>query len=105
MAYCPKKAVEAGHSWGVLLYYALSIPTGWLGATLLASWSPRVQYWGMFPVWLIMIPLCYLVFWLVLRIRAVNAFFTWTTPTHFYRRYHEPGTRLIQLDGAVRVRR
>jgi hypothetical protein len=90
--------VEAGHSWGVLLYYAVSVPTGWLGAYLLASWSPWVQSWGMLPVALLMIPLCYLAFWRLLRIRAVNALFTWTTLTHYYRRYHEPGTRLIDLE-------
>jgi ferredoxin len=105
MAYCPRKAVEAGHSWGVVLYHAVSVPTGWLAGTLLASWSPRLRYCGMIPVWLAGIALGYLLFWCLLRIRAVNALFTWTTLTHYYRRYHEPGTRLIDLDVAARVRR
>jgi Pyruvate/2-oxoacid:ferredoxin oxidoreductase delta subunit len=104
MAYCPKQAVEAGHSWGVLLYYAVSIPVGWLGATLLASWSPWVQYWGMLPLCPAMVCLCYLLFWSLLRIRAVNALFTWTTLTHYYRRYHEPSARLRDLESAVSVR-
>lgn len=101
MAYCPKKAVEAGHSWGVLLGYAVSVPTGWLAASLLASWSPWVRYWGMLPARLTMIPLCYLLFWQLLRIRAINALFTWTTLTHFYRRYHEPDTRVNDLEGSM----
>jgi ferredoxin len=104
MAYCPRKAVEAGHSWGVLLYYAPSIPLGWLGAWLLASWSPGLRDWGLLPLWFPAMALCYLLFWYLTRFRAVNAFFTWTTLTHFYRRYHEPGTSLADLDAAVRVR-
>jgi ferredoxin len=104
MAYCPRKAVEAGHSWGVVLYYAVSVPTGWLAATLLASWSGWLQHFGLLPVCLVAIALSYLLFWYLTRFRVVNALFTWTTLTHFYRRYHEPGTRLVDLESAVSAR-
>lgn len=102
MACCPRKAVEAGHSWAVLLYFAGSIPAGWFAASWLSHWSPWLQICGTYPVKLAAIALAYLLFCWLLRLRPVNALFTWTTLTHFYRRYHEPETRLIELQGAVR---
>lgn len=104
MAYCPRHAVEAGHSWAVLLYFAASIPAGWFAATWLSGWHPWLQWLGLIPIKLVSIAAAYLLFWWLLRVPAINALFTWTTLTHFYRRYHEPQTRLIDLEGAVRDR-
>jgi hypothetical protein len=39
----------------------------------------------------------YWVIWCLIRIPMVNALFTYTTLTHYYRRYHQPETRLKQL--------
>jgi len=39
----------------------------------------------------------YALFSLLLRVKWVNRFFTVTTLTHYYRRYHEPGTSLKDL--------
>lgn len=101
MAYCPRHAVEAGHSWAVLLYFAASIPAGWLAAAWLSEWSPWLRWLGLVPVKLAAVAVAYLLFWALLRIRAINALFTYTTLTHYYRRYHEPQTKLIHLAGVV----
>ena len=40
----------------------------------------------------------YWVFWNLIRIPAFNKIFTYTTLTHYYRRYHQPETRLKQME-------
>jgi hypothetical protein len=45
--------------------------------------------------------LSYWVFWCLIRIPVVNALFTYTTLTQYYRRYHQPETKLKHL-GATR---
>jgi hypothetical protein len=39
----------------------------------------------------------YWVFWNLIRIPLFNKIFTYTTLTHYYRRYHQPETRLKQM--------
>jgi hypothetical protein len=41
--------------------------------------------------------LSYLVFWYLIKIPVANTFFTYTTLTHYYRRYHQPETKLKHL--------
>jgi hypothetical protein len=41
--------------------------------------------------------LSYLVFWYLIRIPMVNTVFTYTTLTHYYRRYHQPETKLKHM--------
>jgi len=105
MAYCPRKAIEAGHSWAVMLYFITTVPVAvylfdWLGATVpaLAAVDSRIVrlmvslaylYTSLF--------LSYLVFNLLVRIPFVNNLFAWTTLTRFYRRYNEPDTRVRDL--------
>ncbi|MFC1825010.1 EFR1 family ferrodoxin [Thermodesulfobacteriota bacterium] len=100
MAFCKRKAIEAGHSWAIMLYYITSIPI----AVYLLSWITRsfpASSWLDNPVvqnllYLIYfypsVFISYYVFYLLIRIPVVNDFFTYTTLTHIYRRYHEPGT-------------
>ena len=103
MAYCPEKAIEAGHSWAAILYFVSStdafinlltlltpyargiITNPWLGrplkyAYLLASMA--AAYW---------------LFSLLLRVPFINNIFTYTTFTHIFRRYHEPETKASDL--------
>jgi NAD-dependent dihydropyrimidine dehydrogenase PreA subunit len=103
MAYCPEKAIEAGHSWAAILYFVSStdafinlltlltpyargiITNPWLGrplkyAYLLASMA--AAYW---------------LFSLLLRVPFINHIFTYTTFTHIFRRYHEPETKASDL--------
>ncbi|MHB8158505.1 MAG: 4Fe-4S dicluster domain-containing protein, partial [Desulfocucumaceae bacterium] len=107
MAYCPVKAVEAGHSFGVIIYFLTAIPvadyllnqlTGMLPvlSCVYNDWTViLVQY----PFFLLSIFLIYLLFTVLIRISLFNRLFTYTTLTHIYRRYHEPDTRLKDFRG------
>ncbi|MBI9082323.1 MAG: EFR1 family ferrodoxin [Desulfobacterales bacterium] len=98
MGYCPTRAVEAGHSWAILLYFIVSVPVGaWLVAKLSGAIPgfPNVRnYWTLelvnvvyfYPAMII----AYRVFWSLLRVPLLRSFFTRTTLTHYYRRYHHP---------------
>lgn len=105
MSYCPRRAIEAGHSWAVLLYYVTSIPV----AVYLFAWlegiSPGVAAFDN-GISRRVISLLYLyasifvsywLFSLLIRIPVVNAIFAWTTFTRFYRRYREPETNMRAL--------
>jgi ferredoxin len=100
MAYCPQQAIEAGHSWAVILYFITSVPAATMLLNALgdrfaglSALEPVLEYvyvlGSMF--------LAYALFSLALRVPWINRFFTLTTLTHYYRRYHEPDTRLKDL--------
>ena len=105
MAFCPEKAVQAGHSWAAILFSLTSIPfsvyllnglSGYLpsAAGLKAGLAGQViQY----PFYVAVLVLAYAVFWRLVRWPAINTFFAYTTFTRLFRRYHEPGTRLGDL--------
>ncbi len=105
MAYCPEKAVEAGHSWAVILGYFTGLPVSvyffkWLvdvspaAASIDRAWLREIlQYLYFYPA----LFLLYYLFSLLIRIPVINTLFTYTTLTHIYRRYHEPDTRLKDL--------
>jgi hypothetical protein len=104
MAFCPTRAVEASHLLAVGAYLLpalvpLSALIGWLAARapLLAflNGTPcRVLEW-FYPI--IVLGLAYPLFHHLQRIAWINRFFTLATLTHYYRRYHEPETRLKDL--------
>jgi hypothetical protein len=105
MGFCPTQAIEANYLLGVGAYLlAAAIPT-----TALLSWlTARVPTLALLegvPRWVLetlyaiaILGLAYPLLHLLLRVRWVNRFFTRTTPTHYYRRYHEPDTALEDLD-------
>lgn len=107
MGYCKRKAVEAGHSWALLLYFATSVPMltaffAWLDPSLQLSPITDVQWLQdlfnlvyFFPA----VMLSYGIFWYLIRFPLVNAIFAYTTLTRYYRRYHQPETRLKALMG------
>lgn len=41
--------------------------------------------------------LSYWIFWMLIRVPVINTLFSITTLTHYYRRFHEPDTRLREL--------
>jgi ferredoxin len=105
MGYCPEKAVEAGHSVGVILYYVTAVPVStyvlnllddsipWL-ADLKGTWAETIlQY----PYFLLSMFLAYWLLTHLIRIPLINRAFTYTTLTHLYRRYHEPDTALRDI--------
>ena len=105
MGYCSKKAVEAGHSWAVILYFLASVPViSYLLHQLRVSFSeiPGLAYFFPYPTLYMIdcitaILISYLLFWYLIKIPAVNTLFTYTTFTRYYRRYHQPETKLKQL--------
>lgn len=105
MGYCPQKAVEAGHSLAIMQYLIISTIviskfTSWLTITTRLSVEFN-SYWITILlesfIYLPALFLSYWIFWIVNRIPAVNTFVCVTTLTHYYRRYHEPGTRIKNL--------
>jgi ferredoxin len=107
MSFCPVAAVEAGHSWGVLLFLVshTAVPAAVLGLVLgreaggaaLASAPLRVLVQYLYC--LAAIAVAYRLFWFLIRRPALNRLFSYTTFTRLYRRYHEPETRLTDLTG------
>ncbi len=107
LGYCKRRAVEAGHSWALVLYVTTSVPVlaslfAWLHQFLSIVPMPNA-YWHVdlfnmlyfFPA----LFLSYWLFWHLIRFPVVNALFSYTTFTHYYRRYHQPETKLKHLMG------
>ena len=105
MGFCKQKAIEAGHSWAILQYFLVTIPVvaklfSWLTISTGLSFQIK-NYW----LWLLVdtlyfLPalfLSYWLFWILIRIPVVNSNFSKTTLTHYFKRYHEPETRLKDL--------
>ncbi len=105
MGYCSKRAVEAGHSWAILLYFLGSVPVmSYLLYRLHAMYYkiPTLGYF--FPYitvyfidYITALLISYWVFWHLIKIPMVNTVFTYTTLTRYYRRYHQPETKLKQM--------
>lgn len=106
MAFCPQRAVEASHSWAVLMYYGASALPAWLLAqygerTPWLAWAgtPGLRFAVTYVYFLGAVSLAYLVLATLARRPALNTLFTWTTLTSLYRRYHEPSTSIRDVAG------
>lgn len=105
MAFCPEKAIEASHSFGYILYLVTSIPaslyiTNWISKKFPMNPLSDIGYANIlmdYVYFFMSLFLFYLLFNLLTRIKIINMFFTFTTLTHIYRRYHEPDTRLKDI--------
>lgn len=104
-AVCPHRAIEAGQTWAVVLYYVGALPIAyWLFSTL-GRWIPGMadlhEGWaGDLVNLLYFYPslfLAYIVFHLAMRLAPINWLFTHTTLTHYWGRYIEPETRYRHL--------
>ena len=103
MGYCPNKAVEASHSFAIGLYFVATLPVPFNVLNGLSKIIPIENYFFFFLILLSYIYMLisffaayFILSWLI-KIPLVNKFFTYTTFTHFYRRYHEPDTTLINI--------
>jgi hypothetical protein len=47
--------------------------------------------------------LSYWIFWMLIRIPVVNTIFSVTTLTHYFKRFHEPETRIKDLINSKRL--
>jgi len=111
-ALCPRNAIEAGHSWGVALYFLTSVPfAGHLFSCLGWRWTAEqgsaqsglslaLQLLFYYPV----LFLSYFLFQALLRLRVVNLLFTHTTMPHlpFWGRYRAPDVPLKNISSRHR---
>lgn len=105
MAFCNKKAVQAGHSWGIALFYITSVPVIFWISVWLQDQFPQIpkinNYWlnELLTVFYIVpaLIISYRIFWYLIRIKPINTLFTYTTLTRLFRRYREPETKLKQM--------
>ncbi len=106
-AVCPQNCVEAGHSWGVILYLATTIPVSTylllhLGGLIPGLAKFKGEWFGMvidLLFFYLTVFSLYYVFFALIRIPFFNRLFTYTTLTHlpFWGRYSEPDTELRKL--------
>lgn len=105
MGFCPKQAVEASQPLAVLLGYLTAVPVSFYLLKWFTSLVPGINqvinYWPEtfinYAYFLLSVYLVYRLFNWLIRFPLINKIFTYTTLTHYYRRYHEPGTRLRDL--------
>ena len=105
MNYCPHNAIEASYPFGIGLYFLSQVPMAyfllrWLGQRLGLGdglQSPFLNGMLQYAFILLAFALAYWVFALLVRIPSVNRLLTTLTPTHYYRRYHEPATPAAAL--------
>lgn len=103
--YCPKSAVEASYPFGALAVFFTSIPLAGYVLDGLARWFTQaaglkgtlVELVIDYPYKLLSLAAAYGLFNLALRVPQINRLLTLATPTHYYRRYREPGTKLGQI--------
>lgn len=106
-AFCPQNAIEAGHSWGVILYFITSSTVftylfSLICTSFLSINSPQ-ELWLTQPLYLLFffptLFVAYYFFSVLLKFPFINRFFTYTTFTHasFWGRYREPDTTLKHL--------
>lgn len=108
-AVCPQNCIEAGQSWGVILYLATTIPVSTYLISHLGNFLPGfaessggwlAQALDLLYFYLAIFSLYY-VFYALMRIPIFNRLFTYTTLTHlpFWGRYREPDTKIKDLRG------
>ena len=105
MNYCPQKAIEVGHSWGVALYFIamlllpitlFDIAAGHLPfLDSIRNYSTVEILYAAYYYPLIIV--AYFIFFQLIRWKPLNLFFTWTTFTHIFRRFHDPETKISDL--------
>jgi len=105
MGYCPNKAVEVSHSFAIVLYFIVTLPVSIYLLVGLRNFIPIEHDVFIIKVLLdycytlVSIFVAYLILYWLIKIPCLNKLCTYTTFTHFYRRYHEPDTALIDIDG------
>lgn len=103
MGYCPNKAVEASHSFAIILYFVATLPVSFYVLNELGKIIPIEHYLSLYNVvlnysyTLISFFVAYLILSVLIKNPFLNKLCTYTTFTHLYRRYHEPDTSLIDI--------
>ncbi|MFQ3548407.1 MAG: EFR1 family ferrodoxin [Armatimonadota bacterium] len=107
ISYCPETAVQAGHSWMILLFLSVSWLQGFALKNILKlqqnySWlsilkSGVPQFLFNYLLFLIGLIITYAIFYLIIRWNLINNLFAYTTLTKIYKRYYEPETKINNL--------
>lgn len=105
MNYCPKRAIEAGHSIALIFIFLTSFSLSSLYLPELIRLFPWVGIIDNELVKLILdIPIYiaafFIIYWIIfhlMRVPFINQVFTYTTLTHWYRRYHDDKTSLANF--------
>ena len=106
MNFCPVRAIEASHPLVVAMIYITSFPAAaYLLNHLVFSFpalqivtNPVVKFIVEYSYFLLSITITYLLFMLANRIPIISRVFSLTTLTHYFRRYHEPDTKLRDIN-------
>ncbi len=104
-AFCPHNAVEAGHSWGIILYFISAVPISaylfsWLGRYIPGIGSLEGHWIGDILNLIYYYPaifISYYIFSVLIQLPVINWLFTHTTMTHFWGRYREHDTKLKNI--------
>lgn len=103
MGYCPNRAIEASHLFAVILCMLIAIPISPYVLHIMNDilkldiGNHFIKTIINYLVYLVEISFAYIIFSCCIRISPVNKLFTYATLTHFYRRYHEPDTKLKDI--------
>lgn len=104
LSYCPQKAVETGHSMGVLIWYATSLTTSFflldrvLSPELASLLNNRIiSFIIYYALFILTVFACYHALYYLLKVPLINKFFALTSGTHWWTRYHEPSARVRDL--------
>ena len=102
--YCPQRAVQASHSFAVVLWWLVTLPVGaWLFAGgrlggLPAPWGRLLVIAAVeYPWALLAMALAYGLWFWMLAWRPLNLLFEYSTFTRIYTRYQEPDTSWSDL--------
>lgn len=104
ISFCPRNAIEAGHSMGVVMWFAVSLSASYyfldflFTSTAVASfmantWILKVRNYVSF---IITIFFCYYAFYYLVKIPFINRIFAYTSGTHWWKKYHEPSLKSIR---------
>ena len=107
MNFCPTKAVEASHPLIAVFVYVTGVPAA---DYLLNKLGHAIPFWTalnngvtafvlQYIYFIASVCFVYLLFSLLNRIKILSRIFGMFTLTHYYRRYHEPDTKVTDLSG------
>jgi Pyruvate/2-oxoacid:ferredoxin oxidoreductase delta subunit len=103
--YCKQRAVNFSFAWAYFLVWISYFPGSMFILKTIESYFPQgtsIHHWYLtqivdalyiYPLYIFV----YYLFFLVLKIKPVNRFFTYTGVSVFFRRYNEPSTELADL--------
>lgn len=106
ISYCPRNAIQASWPLAAVFYLATCGRRGWsllhrleelIGIRSLAERSVALDWLFYIGYYFLAIFVVYGVFHFLIRFKPINLLFEYTTPTRWYKRYREPGTKVADF--------